>query len=875
MNYSKHSNEKKIRKIKSKGNKITTLLSTLFFRILVVAVFVIIAVGISSVVGIVNSIIDSVPDVNFENMVPEGYTSFIRNQEGEIIQELSVGDSNRVYVEIDQIPKHVRDAFIVIEDERFMEHNGIDVQGIIRAFYINVKNKGISEGASTITQQVIKNNVLTSDVTLTRKLQEQYLAIKAEQILSKEEILELYLNTAALGKGTLGVQAASKRYFNKDVKDISIAEAAVIASTTNNPVANDPVRHPESNRKRQLKILNNLYEQKKISKYQYDVAVKEDVYGNVQLVNEEFEGSSNYTYFVDEVIRRVISDLEQEGYSTTQATNLVYRGGLNIYITQDLAMQKIVDDVYKDESNYPPFREDYKAELQYTLSAKINGQVKHFYKEKVLRSDEAAVEYMNELKKEWLPEGSEIISEKHYIIPQPQSAFVLMDYHTGQVKAIASGRGEKIGNNIFDRATQAKRQPGSTFKPLAAYLPAIDQRGYTLAKVYDDAPYTIDMPGAGSYSPKNWFSHQKFNFWGLQTLRDGIKWSLNILAVKTIFDIGIDTGFETLKSLGFSTLEDTDRVLSLPLGGLTKGVTLLELTSAYGAIANNGTYVEPTFYTKVLNHDGSILLNKEPIKRTVMKETTSFLLTSAMEDVVRGGTGTSAKFPNMHIAGKTGTTSSNKDKLFIGYTPYYIGGVWIGHDKPERMKHRKSYQRIIWKKIMRQVHEGLKNKSFDRPNGIVSANICTVSGKLPVEGLCDSDQRGSTIKTEYFVAGTVPSETCDVHVKATVCKDSGLFPTEFCPPEALEERVFTSRLEPLNPENWDPSNPPRIRDFKYELPLSVENEMCNVHTLENSIIDDLNGEISEENEDGTIQTTTQTTSSVPEETTTVQTTSGN
>ncbi len=842
MNYSKHSNEKKIRKIRSKGNKITTLLSTLFFRILVVAVFVIVAVGISSIVGVVTSIIDSVPYVNFENMVPEGYTSFIRNQEGEIIQELSVGDSNRVYVEIDQIPKHVRDAFIVIEDERFMEHNGVDVQGIIRAFYVNVKNKGISEGASTITQQVIKNNVLTSDVTLTRKLQEQYLAIKAEQILTKEEILELYLNTAALGKGTLGVQAAAKRYFNKDVSELSIAEAAVIASTTNNPVANDPVRHPENNRKRQMKVLNNLLEQEKISKYEYDIAVNENVYGNVQLVNEEFEGSSNYTYFVDEVIRRVISDLVQEGYSTTQATNLVYRGGLNIYITQDLAMQKIVDDVYRDESNYPPFKEDYKAELQYDLSAKINGKAKHFHKEKVCKTDEEAIKYMDKLKEEWLPEGSEIIAEKYYIVPQPQSAFVLMDYHTGQVKAIASGRGEKVGNNIFDRATQAKRQPGSTFKPLAAYMPAIDQRGYTLAKVYDDSPYTIDMPGAGSYSPKNWFDHKEFNYWGLNTIRDGIKWSLNILAVKTIFDIGIDTGFEALKSLGFSTLEDTDRVLSLPLGGLTKGVTLLELTAAYGAIANNGTYVEPTFYTKVLNHDGSILLNKEPVTRTVMKETTSFLLTSAMEDVVKSGTGTSARFPNMHIAGKTGTTSSNKDKLFVGYTPYYIGGVWIGHDKPERMTHRKSYQRTIWKKIMKEVHNGLEDKRFDRPNGIVSANICTVSGKLPVEGLCDSDQRGSTVKTEYFVAGTVPTETCDVHVKATVCKDSGLFPTEFCPPESLEERVFTSRLEPLNPESWDPVKPPRIRDYQYELPLSMENEMCNVHTPETNLIDLLNGE---------------------------------
>ncbi len=841
MNYSKHSNNKKIKKIKSKSNKFTTLISTVFFRLLILSIILAIVVGASSVIGIANAIIDSVPEINFNNMIPKGYTSFIRDQEGNVIQELSVGDSNRIYVEIDEIPKHVRDAFVAIEDKRFYEHNGIDIKGIFRAMYINIKEGSLSEGASTITQQVIKNNVLTSDVSFERKIQEQYLAMKAEEFLTKDEILELYLNTAALAQGTLGVEAASKRYFDKDVKDLSIAEGAVLAGITQNPQKYDPVIHPQDNKDRQKVILKYMYKQGKISKTQYEVALREKVYDNIKLVNDDFQESSNYTYFVDEVIRNVISDLvELEGYSTTQATNLVYRGGLNIYITQDQEMQKIVDDEYANEENFPPFSDDYKALLRYDLSAKIGDEVKHFGEEKVCNSDEEAIAYMDQLKAEWLPEGAEIISEYHTITPEPQSSFVLIDYHNGHVKALAGGRGKKTGNSVFNRATQAERQPGSTFKVLAAYLPAIEKRGYTLAKVFDDSPYVIDMPGAGRYNPTNWYRHQKYDYWGLNSVRQGIKWSMNILAVKTIFDIGIETGFDMLKELGFTTITEQDKVLALPLGGLTTGVTLLELTNAYGAIANHGTYIEPILYTKVLNHDGSILIDKQQKTKTVMKETTSFLLTSALEDVMISGTGTTARFPGMHLTGKTGTTNQSKDLVFVGYSPYYVGGIWLGHDKPEPMYHNRYYHTYIWRNIMQRVHEGLEDKPFEMPEGITTANVCSISGKLPVAGLCDKDPRGSTIRAEYFAVGTVPTEKCDVHVKAKVCKESGLFPTEFCPEDSLEEKVFTSRLEPLNPESWDPARPPRIKDYEYELPTTMENEYCDVHTEENKGIKELN-----------------------------------
>lgn len=840
MNFTKHANRKKVREINSPVTKTTKLISTSFVRLIVFGVVLLAIGGVAAGLGIVNAIIDSAPTLDFNDLVPEGYTSFIYDPNGEVVQELSTGDANRIYVEIDMIPQHVQDAFVAIEDERFYEHNGIDMRGIFRAIFTNFTT-GTMTGASTITQQVIKNNILSTVKSYERKIQEQYLAIQAEKVLSKSEILELYLNTAGLGRGTNGVQAASNRYFNKDVSELTIAEAAVIAGITQRPTYYDPVTHPENNHEKQRLILSYMKEQGYIDEAQYTSALEEDVYANIQVVNQAFETQSDYTYFVDEVIRRVADDLErQKGYSSNQAINLIYRGGLSIYMTQDLAMQKILDDAFANEDNFPTFEDDYNAMLQYSLSVKTDEGVKHYYEEEILQSDEEAMAYMETFKAGLLGETGEVVSEDFLIIPEPQAAMIVMDYYTGHVKAMTGGRGEKIGNQTLNRATQSLRQPGSTFKILAAYLPAIDTMGFTLADVYDDAPYTINIGGSGSYSPKNWYSNSTYDYWGLQTVRQGIQWSINLLAVQTMADIGIDTGYQYLKDLGFTTLVDrrvesdgrvlTDKNIVLPLGGITDGVSLLELTAAYGTIANKGVYTEPIFYTRVLSHDDSILLNKEPESHTVAKETTAFLLTDAMEDVVSSGTGTHARFDNMHIAGKTGTTSDAKDFVFVGYTPYYVAGIWLGHDIPESMHHNQYYQQNIWRSVMAQIHEDFEDKSFPMPDGIVQAHICTKSGKLAVAGLCDEDPRGNVTRYEYFVKGTVPTETCDVHVKVEICKDTLLYPTEYCrEANATEFRVFTSRREPLLPENWDPNNPPRIKDWQYELPVSAENEYCTFH----------------------------------------------
>ncbi|MBN2220559.1 MAG: PBP1A family penicillin-binding protein [Vallitaleaceae bacterium] len=845
MDFGRYARKKKLERINSKTTKITNLVSSTIIKVLIFSIILFGVIGVAGGLGTLKAIIDAAPsiDILLNNITPEGYTTIIYDQNGKELQQLAGADANRIYVEYDQIPVYLGQAFVAIEDERFFDHNGIDLEGIFRAIYTNIKDSRFSnpEGASTITQQIIKNNVLTTDVTFERKLQEMYLATEVEKYLSKEEILELYMNTAACGRGTNGVQTASKLYFNKDVWEISLAESAVLASITNKPGRYDPVNYPENNRERAERILNKLLEQGYISQEEYEVAWNEDVYSQIQINSQLLSESSDYSYFVDEAINRVVDDLAiQKGITETQAFNLLYRGGLSIYITQDLTMQKAMDDVFLNEENYPPQSEDFAVKLMYSLSVNRNGEVENIYHEEQFANEEEADLFIQSIKdEEGLSEQDFIdktATENKLIILQPQAAMVVMDIHTGHVKAIAGGRGVKKGNNTFNRATQAMRQPGSTFKVLAAYLPALDTGGYTLATVIDDAPISIAMPDGSSYSPGNWYSGYK----GLSTVRQGIIDSMNILAVRTVFDIGTDLAFDYLMDLGFTTLHEskiingkvfTDKTLSLPLGGLTDGVTPLELTAGYSAIANNGVYVEPIFYTKVLDHSGNILLNKEPITRPVMKETTAFLLTSAMIDVVRVGTAPQAAFKevSMPVAGKTGTTTATKDLWFAGYTPYYAAALWMGYDDPQKMAYVKSYHKYMWRDVMEAIHVGLPYKDFDVPEGITTASICTESGKLAEPGLCSSDPRGSTVRTEYFAQGSAPTETCDIHKEVLICTSSGLFATEYCPSSTVVSKVMIQRPIPLIEQGVSPDKLGAIADYQYEIPYSMIGEYCTVH----------------------------------------------
>lgn len=827
MNFSKESNAKKKKSINAKKKKVKNRLGLIVFRFIFVLFILTIFAAVGGGLGALLGIINTAPDVDSIQLSPERYTSIIYDLNGNELDRLH-GDENRVYAELHEIPIDLQHAFVAIEDERYYSHNGVDIKGMMRALYVNIKEREFSEGASTITQQLVKNRVLSKEKKLKRKLQEQYLAIQLEKKYNKDQILEWYLNEIALGRGFNGVKSAARGYFNKEVSDLTLAECAVIAAITQNPSYYDPIRFPENNRVRQTIVLDKMLEQGYITPSEYDAAIKEDVYQKIQETSQLFIEDSQHTYYVDQVISDVIRDLQvKKGFTAAEAEYLVYSGGLSIITPFDQRIQDIVDKHYNNDELFPP--RAYELKLIYKLSIeKPNGEVKHFEKEKIIPNEDHIETFKLEVMQEWeITEADKIIGEVLYKIPQPQSAMVIMDYHNGHVLAIAGGRGEKIGNLLFNRATQSKRQPGSAFKVLAAYAPALDTGKISPGTVIDDAPLKV-KDGSGYKYIKNWTGSYK----GLSTVREGIYNSMNILAVKTLLMTGIDTSFDYLQHFGFTTLVDreeqngyvfSDKNPVLALGGITYGVTPLELTAAYGTIANGGVYNEPIFYTKILDHDGNLLLENIPEQRRVLKESTAYLLTDMMEDVITKGTGRLARMKNMPVAGKTGTTSDDKDLIFAGYTPYYVAGIWMGHDTPKRLRYDKSYHLLLWKAIMEDIHADLPVKNFPSTDGIVQARICTKSGKLATT-TCEHDPGGSAVQYEYFAKGTQPKEYCDVHTIKKVCTISGLLANEYCPEDVVKEKVFIKRPIP-----YDADGGAVPADAQYELPSGEEEKYCDVH----------------------------------------------
>lgn len=803
MNYGKKSIRKKQKSLNAKSIKWGKKLGFTFVQVFLVFLVSISVIGACAGIGVFRGILATAPDISNIDVTPTGFSTFVYDIEGHQTAKLVSTDSNRIPVSMDMIPENLEHAFVAIEDERFYMHNGIDIKGIIRAGFVGIKNKfHFSEGASTITQQLLKNNVFTewtSEKTnaekFKRKIQEQYLALELEKVMSKDDILINYMNSINLGQNTLGVQAASMRYFNKSVSDLTLSECAVIAGTTQSPTRLNPITHPENNAERRAKVLKNMLDQGYITQAEYDEAIADDVYSRIQINNiDNGEGAVN-TYFVDALTEDVLDDLVNvAGYTETQAFTLLYSGGLKIYSTQDPYIQSICDEEFSNEDNYPANTKWY---LNYKLTvADADGNrtnystemFRDFFKESnrnynlIYSSTEAAYADIELYKEAVLGPNDEVIGESISLTPQPQVSLVVMDPHTGYVVSMVGGRGEKTGSRTLNRATDTTRQPGSTFKIVSTYAPALDSAGLTLAQVLNDAPFNY----ADGRPVGNWYGE---SYKGICSFRDGIRESLNVVTVKALTWITPRLGYDYLINFGFTTLVEREEIggeiysdiqQTLALGGVTWGVTNEELTAAYACIANNGTYIKPKLYTTVLDHDGNIILdNTTPQSRQVIKETTAFLLTDAMVDVMTapGGTGRAVNFDNMAIAGKTGTTSAYNDVWFVGYTPYYVATTWAGYDNNVKLaKSEQSLAKTLWRAVMSRIHEDLPNQSFPVPSGIVTATVCSRSGKLPIAGLCDH-----TLRTEYFAEGTVPTETCDIHYVGPVCQYSMLRATEFCP----------------------------------------------------------------------------------------------
>ena len=780
MNYGKKKAAKRQKKITSKSTMQGKRIVVRLFKALLICIVLAAVVGVAGGGLFIKKIIDDTPHVSASDVKPKGFTTFVYADDGstEIERFVSSG-SNRVYKSIDEIPKDLQHAFVAIEDERFYKHNGIDLQGIARAAVVGIARGGnFTEGASTLTQQLIKNNVFpnfTKEKTFydkfQRKIQEQYLALQIEKKMDKSEIIESYLNTINLGQNCLGVQAASQRYFGKDVSDLTLSECAVIAGITQSPSTYDPITHPDNNKVRRNKVLKNMLEQGYISQKQYDEALADDVYARIQTTNTASQADNTYSYFVDALAQQVIQDLkDQLGYTDTQAYNAVYSGGLSIYSTQNQTMQQICDEEANDDSNYPGLKEyglDYALTVTRADGSTENygsNNIKNYVKETygkdqgLLYSSEDAARAMVEEWKTTIAREGDTYDERITITPQPQSSITIMDQKTGQVKAMVGGRGEKASSLGLNRAYQgSKRQPGSTFKILAAYAPALDSCDKTLATTIDDEPYTLKNGQVLRNANKQYS--------GTTTLREGIKRSINVVAVKLSDEITQELGYEYCQKFGISTLVknktingkvfDDSTSQTLALGGITEGVYNYEMCAAYATIANGGEYNKPTLYSKVVDHDGNVLLDGTGESHTVIKDSTAYLLTSAMEDVVNSGTGTACQLPNMPVAGKTGTTTSNKDLWFCGFTPYYTCAVWGGYDDNKECDYDTSFRFRLWKGIMSRIHENLEEKDFKVPSSVERKSICTITGKLAGSG-CPSI-------TEYFAKDTLPSETCSGH----------------------------------------------------------------------------------------------------------------
>ena len=783
MNYGKKSTAKKRTALISRSSMMGKRARVSFIRVLFVSLIALCIAVTCLGVGSFRGVIDTAPDVDDIDIMPLGYATFLYDDAGNQIRKLAAPDSNRLPVTLDQIPVDLQHAVVAIEDERFYEHNGIDVKGILRAGMKALTTGDFSEGASTITQQLLKNNVFTnwtSESTqlerFTRKIQEQYLAVQVEKKTDKDTILENYLNTINLGAGSYGVQAAARQYFDKDVWDLNLSECATLAGITQNPTKFNPIINPDSNRKRRKEVLQHMLDQNYITQDQYDETLADDVYSRIQAAQEKNSSTENtvYTYFEDELTDQIINDLMNiKGYTKKQATNLLYSGGLKVYTTQDSKIQNILDEEYADPSNYP---DTVQYELDYALTVTDPDGNQVNYSKEMLQlyfqnenpdfdllfdSPEDGQTYVDKYKASILANGSKVLAERVNFAPQPQSSMSVIDQHTGYVKALIGGRGEKTASLTLNRATDTTRQPGSTFKIVSTYAPALNEKGMTLATTFEDEPY--EYPDG---SPVN-NATRSYN--GTTTIRTAIQNSINVVAVKCLEKVTPELGLKYLDNFGFTTLAHgteadkdangnvwSDANLATALGGITRGVTNVELCASYAAIANGGNYIKPIYYTKILDHNGNVLIENTAAERSVIKESTAFLLTSAMEDVVKQGTGTACQLDNMPVAGKTGTTEAYNDLWFVGYTPYYTCAVWSGYDNNEKLPdYARNFHKALWKKVMTRIHEGLPSKEFEKPASVEKLSVCEETGLLP--------RAGCPVITEYFDVGTMPTEYCDQH----------------------------------------------------------------------------------------------------------------
>lgn len=698
------------------------------------------------------------------------------------------GDENRVWVDYKDIPKDLINATVAIEDQRFWTHPGVDWKRTAAAVFYMFTGQDI-QGGSTITQQLIKNITTYNDTTVKRKVVEIFRALEFTKNYNKETTLEWYLNYIYLGRNCDGVYTASYKYFGKHLSELTVAECASLISITNNPSLYDPYTNPENNARRKNLVLRAMYEQDYLTKEEYEEAkAQELVFTSRAVEYQDQENPDIYSWYEEQVITDVTADLAQKlGVEHSVAYNMVLSGGLSIYTCVDPKIQAIVNEVYENKDNFP-----------YPSSG---GQ-------------------------------------------QLQSAITVIDNETGDVVAMAGQVGEKTGNRWRNNATAASRQPGSSLKPLSVYAPAIELGLVTPVSVVDDYPY--ELTEGGTPYPVN---SGNAKYAGLTTVYQGLTHSTNTIAFRLLTDLVtpaasfkfVEEKFKIDlvegREINGKFSSDLDRA-PLAMGGLTDGVNSRDMAEAFAVFPNRGVYKPSRTYTKVVNAEGNVILENETAGEVVLKESTAYYMNTMLQNVVRSGTGYEARFDNMHIAGKTGSSTSDHDRWFAGYTPYYTAVVWTGYGQPERVRSSgRNPASIAFNKVMSRVHQKLEDKDFFTINDLVTTDYCLDSGLLPTDA-CRADPRGSRVSTMTLLRDDAPTGYCTRHSGAatvTVCRDcpvtnedgtaTGLYRLagEYCP---AESRMTVHALDYARQAVGEAV----AADEMYTLAHAQAQGVCTVHT---------------------------------------------
>lgn len=767
---------------------------------LVIIVFIMVcfvAGGLGS--GLIYGYIVTTPELSASDLQLTKFNTFIFDVEGNVLAELKRNE-NRVWIDFVDIPQNLINSYVAIEDKRFWEHSGVDFKRFISASYYSVmatlNDEDNLQGGSTITQQMAKNLTGYKDITIKRKIQEMWQALKLEREgLSKEDILTRYLNTIPFGSTIYGIETAAQAYYGKDVRDLSLAECASLAGITNWPVKYVPSSEEniENNMERTHKILQLMLEQEMITELEYELAMHQKINFVYNPSAGKETKTSTQTYFVDEVVKSVIKDLsEQKGISTQTAEDMVYNSGLKIYTTLEPKVQNALDEVFTDVTYFPNVNEEAK-------------------------------------KREEIP----------------QAAMVVIDPSTGAVRGLYGGYGEKKGS-VFNRATQMKRSPGSSIKPILVYAPGIETGRITAATIIDDVPQHMrlnDMSIPEKEREQIYPKNVELKNYGLTTVRVGTVKSRNVVSALTLRDrTSFKVGLNYLEKVGMSKWED-EGMISIAMGGFTNPMSPLEMTSAFTVFAYKGVYWTPYFYSTIEDVNGNVILENKPEGTKVYSEQTAFIMNDILQDVVTRGTAAgyivkNKDGTNIPTAGKTGTSDKNIDKWLCGTTPYYTAATWYGYDNKQVpisiITAETNNAKIIWNAVMTKIHADLEPLPFfaSTPSKIVKRKICIDSGKLATD-ICKHDPRGSRVVEEYFIEGTEPEygDNCEVHYRAkicTSCKDIHGRPVlahEFCPEETVEERVFIRR-----PVEYKPAYPtdPYPEDWSYEI---YDGEYCTTHDM--------------------------------------------